>query len=137
MSLVVLYLLTAAIFLGLDFLGLRYIVGPVFEARVGSILLDQPRLGPAAVFYLFYVAALLWLVTVPGLDQPLSRVALNAAIFGAAAYGTYEFTNLATLRGWSWTQVGVDLIWGTVLTAVAATCGLWLWRILGFSLPSA
>ncbi len=134
MSLIVLYLLTAAIFLGLDVLGLKFLVGPVFEARVGSILLDQPRIGAAALFYLFYIAALLWLVTLPGLGGSIWLLALNAAIFGAAAYGTYEFTNLATLRGWTWTQVAVDVAWGTALTAFSAVMGLKLARAFGLPL---
>ena len=30
------------------------------------------------------------------------------------AYGTYEFTNLATLKGWHWQMVVVDVSWGAV-----------------------
>jgi uncharacterized membrane protein len=40
------------------------------------------------------------------------------------AYGTYELTNLATLRDWTWRMTLTDLAWGTVLTAVAAAIGV-------------
>ena len=127
MQIVVLYLVTLTLFLATDVVGLRYIVAPVYERHLGDLLLESPRILPAAAFYLFYIAALLWLVSFAGLKgAALSKVALNAAIFGAAAYGTYEFTNLATLRSWSWAQVWTDLVWGTALTAFSATAGLWI-----------
>jgi uncharacterized membrane protein len=44
------------------------------------------------------------------------------------AYGTYEATNMATLRGWSWQMVVVDTGWGMLLTAVAATVGFQVGR---------
>lgn len=132
MTYIVLYLVTAVVFLVVDAIGLTVMLKPVFERNLGDMLLDDLRLGPAAVFYLFYVAALTWLVTAPGLaDVPLSRIALNAAIFGAAAYGTYEFTNLATLKNWSWSMVALDVTWGTLLTAGSATAGVLAARAVG------
>lgn len=129
MTFAILYILTASLFLGLDMIGLRLIVAPVFERQIGHLMLDSPRIGPAAVFYLFFVGAAVWLVSWPAVsDGALLRVALNAAILGAAAYGTYEFTNLATLKDWSWAQVWTDLIWGTCLTGFSVTAGLWITR---------
>ncbi len=134
MSVLVLYLLTVTVFLLLDMLALHYVIGPVFHTRISTIMLDNPRFAPAAAFYLFYVGALIWLVVLPADNAgSLTLLAMNAAIFGAAAYGTYEFTNLATLRGWSWMQVIVDLTWGTTLTTVSAVTGLWLTHKFGFA----
>ena len=48
---------------------------------------------------------------------------VSGAILGAVAYGTYDMTNLATLKDWSIAVSGVDMAWGTVLTALAATAG--------------
>ncbi|MBV0912129.1 DUF2177 family protein [Anianabacter salinae] len=132
MSLVVLYLVSAVVFLVVDAIGLTVLLKPLFERNLGDMLLDDVKLAPAAVFYLFYVAALTWLVTWPMLnDAPLWRIALNAAIFGAAAYGTYEFTNLATLRNWTWQMVATDVTWGTLLTAGSATAGVLAARAIG------
>lgn len=131
MSLIILYLSTAIVFLALDAVMLSNVMRPLFERFIGDMLADEIRLGAAAGFYLFYVAALLWLVSWPALSgEGYGRLILNAAIFGAAAYGTYEFTNLATLRGWDWRMVAVDLTWGTVLTAVSATAGVAITRAL-------
>jgi uncharacterized membrane protein len=131
MQFVVLYLTTAVIFLALDAVMLTRVIKPVFQRHLGDALLDSIRLGPAVAFYLFYVGVLVWLVTAPALASgPSARVALNAALLGAAAYGTYEFTNFAALKAWSWQMVAVDLTWGTVLTTVAALGGLWITRAI-------
>jgi uncharacterized membrane protein len=126
MEVVLLYAATGALLLGLDLIGLPRLVLPVFRAALGDTLRREIRVGPALGFYLCFVAAVLWLVTAPALAEGtgLGRVALDAAVLGFAAYGTYEFTNLATIQGWTWRMVVVDLSWGTMLTTVAATLGL-------------
>lgn len=131
MQIAILYASTALIFLALDAVMLSRVMKPLFERHLGDALADPIRLGPAAAFYLFYVGVLLWFVSVPALSTgPTAKTALNAALFGAVAYGTYEFTNFATLRAWSWQMVAIDLTWGTVLTTVAALGGLWVTRAL-------
>jgi uncharacterized membrane protein len=122
----ILYILTFAIFLGLDFLGLSYIVKPTFEKDIKPLLLTSPRMGPAVVFYAFYVACLLWFVSWPAIQGENSLVWVfgSAALIGAMAYGTYEFTNLATLKDWTWRMVVTDLVWGTLLTGTSATLGV-------------
>jgi len=42
------------------------------------------------------------------------------------AYGTYNLTNMAVLKGWSPTVTFVDMFWGGSLTAVSATTGLYI-----------
>ena len=132
MTILILYIVTAGVILVADAVALPTLIKPVFERHVGDILADPIRLAPAAVFYLFYAAAVVWLVSLPALDGgSLWRVALNGAVLGAAAYGTYEFTNLATIRGWSWQMVATDLTWGTFLTAAAAVAGVAVARAAG------
>jgi uncharacterized membrane protein len=43
-----------------------------------------------------------------------------AALFGAIAYATYDLTNYATLRNWTLKITVVDIIFGAVLSGVAA-----------------
>jgi uncharacterized membrane protein len=45
----------------------------------------------------------------------------TGALFGLVAYRTYDLTNQATLRDWPVWLTVLDMGWGTVLTAVAAT----------------
>ena len=93
-----LYAITATVFLGLDMIGIRLIVRPVFDRHVAHLLADPIRLGPAALFYLAYVAGLLWFVSLPALREGLPLQALiGGMILGFLCYGTYEMTNYATL----------------------------------------
>lgn len=95
-----------------------------YRERLGSLLLDKPQLGYAAGFYLLYAAGIVALAVNPALDGGNWVNALIAgAILGLSAYGTYDMTNLSTLRGWSLTVSLVDVAWGTLLTATAATGG--------------
>jgi len=125
MQILILYLVTALVFLGLDAIMLKTVMRPLFEGHIGDMLADDLRLVPAALFYLFYVAGVLWFVSLPALREgaPLNALLAGAAL-GAMAYGTYEFTNYATLRGWHWQMVAVDVTWGAVLTGVSAFAGV-------------
>ena len=125
MQIIVLYLATAVVFLGLDAVMLKSVMRPMFEARISDWLVEEIRIGPAAAFYLFYVAGVVWLAGWPALkaDAPVQALA-TGAVLGALAYGTYEFTNYATLRDWSVNQVVVDTLWGGVLTGFSAWIGV-------------
>jgi uncharacterized membrane protein len=123
MQIATLYLATAVTFLVLDALMLSLVMKPLFQRHIGALMLDGLRLGPAVAFYLFYVGAILWFAGWPALRDGGSPL-LSAAILGAAAYGTYEFTSYAIMRDWHWSMVAADVTWGTVLTAVSAAVGV-------------
>lgn len=120
-----LYLITTVAFLVTDIFGIRFLIRPVFERHVGHLLAEPLRLGPAAVFYLAYVAGLLWFVSIPALKAgaPLQALA-GGMVLGLLCYGTYEMTNYATLRDWSIQQVVIDGLWGIALTGFAAWAGV-------------
>lgn len=130
-SLIGLYLATFVVFLALDYLGLSFIVKPVFTREIGHLMLENFRVLPAFFFYAFLVGVLMWFVSWPAMTEGKSLLWVfgNAALLGAVAYGTYEFTNLAILKDWSWSLVILDGIWGTLLTGGSATAGVWLLRL--------
>ena len=131
MQIIVLYLTTAVIFLGLDAIMLKKVMRPLFETRVSDWLLEDIRIGPAVIFYLFYIVGVLVFVSLPALKSgaPLTALVMGG-LLGAMAYGTYEFTNFATLKLWAPQMVIVDVIWGTVLTGFSAYAGVILTRAL-------
>lgn len=125
MQILVLYLATALIFLIADAIMLKFVLKPFFDGYLGDWLLEDIRILPAVVFYLFYVAGLLWFVSVPALRSGFPAHALvGGALLGALAYGTYEFTNFATLKSWSINMVMLDVLWGAVLTGLSAFGGV-------------
>ncbi len=129
MQTLTLFAITAAIFLILDAIMLNRVIAPLFREALGDAILDTPRIGPAAIFYLFYVAGLLVLISLPALrDGDVVRALWQGALLGAIAYGTYEWTNYATLEAWTPRMVFTDWAWGTVLTGVSAAGGVWATR---------
>lgn len=131
MRIAVLYLSTAVVFLALDAIVLTVAMKPLFQWHLGAQLLDGFRLAPAVLFYVGYIAGVLWFVSAAALRADSPRDALvGGGVLGAMAYGTYELTNFATLRDWHWTMVVVDTTWGIVLTAVSAWAGVRITRAL-------
>ena len=56
----------------------------------------------------------------------------KAFIFGLVAYGTYNLTNMATVKGWSASVVFVDMLWGGSLTAFSSYYGILITKKLFF-----
>ena len=123
MQTLVLYAATTVIFLGLDAVMLKLHMQPLFQRFLGDQLLTEIRIVPAGLFYLAYVAGLVYLVSYPALKTG-SAILIPAAIIGAMAYGTYEFTSYAIMKSWSPILVMNDLLWGTFLTAFSAWAGV-------------
>jgi uncharacterized membrane protein len=132
MTFAVLYVATFVVFLAIDYVGLGYVIKPIFVQDIGHLMLSDFRVLPAFVFYAFFVFVLLWFVSWPAIldERSLARVFGNAMLLGALAYGTYEFTNLAILKDWTWRMVIADGVWGTLLTGVSATAGVWIARLV-------
>lgn len=132
MSLLVLFLATGLIFLIADALMLRAVIQPVFARHLGETLHDGGfRLVPAILFYVTYMAGVLYFAGWPALrDGVPAQALLNGAILGFVAYGTYEFTSWAVMRDWHPQMVALDLAWGTAVTALSAWGGVVVARML-------
>lgn len=131
MTSLILYVSTLTVFLVIDIIGITQIIRPVFERHVNDMLAEPFRLGPAMAFYAAYIVGVLYFVSVPALAEgkPINAL-IGGALLGMLCYGTYEFTNLATLRGWSWEQVILDTLWGGALTGVSAWAGVTITRAI-------
>ena len=127
MQILILYAITAVIFLVLDAIMLKLHMQPLFQRTLGDQLLTDIRIVPAALFYLAYVAGLIYLVSLPALKTG-APIIIPAAIIGAMAYGTYEFTSYAIMKSWSPVLVMTDVTWGTILTGFSAWAGVALTR---------
>ena len=78
---------------------------------------DKAKLLPAAIFYIIFIAAMVYFVIVPALEhQNMAQLLLSAAIFGFVTYATYDLTNMATLKDWPLLVTVVDLAWGTFIS---------------------
>ena len=94
------------------------------EPRLGGLLADPVNWAAAIVFYLLFLAGIVFSVTLPAARAgSLARALATGAFFGLVAYATYDLTNLATLKGWPIGVTVVDICWGMVLTASVAAAG--------------
>ena len=120
------FLIMTAIFLFIDIIWLSQSVNYFYSPHIGDLLRETPLILPAILFYLIYPLGVTILVIVPKLDNgSLRSILFNGLVLGVVAYGTYNLTNMAALKGWSVNVVIIDMIWGGVLTgisAVLATC---------------
>lgn len=109
-------------------------MAPTYRRLLSDLLLDGFRLGPAIAFYLLYVAGIVLMAVYPALREGggWQAAALNGAILGLIAYGTYDLTNQATLKTWSLQITLMDMAWGTFLTAVSATAAA---AVAGYAFP--
>ena len=112
-------------FFVVDISWITWVVRPMYDREIPGMLRADPLVGAAVVFYLLYVAGIVYFAVSPALKGGGMKVALsNGAVYGGLAYATYAFTNYAVLAGWTFNLVIADVAWGAVLSAVTAACGL-------------
>ncbi|MEL6967853.1 MAG: DUF2177 family protein [Pseudomonadota bacterium] len=125
------YFATMAVFFIIDYFWLTRVALTFYREQIGPLLLDEFKVGYAAVFYLFYGAGIVFFAVRPALEaNSLAMAFFYGAVLGALCYGTYDMTNLATLKGYTATVAFTDLAWGTVLTGTSALGGMWITRAL-------
>lgn len=115
----------------LDAIWLRWAGPNFYRPAVGELLADSFRGGPAIVFYLIYIAGMVWFAVRPGIDGGLGQAALNGALLGGLCYATYDLTNQATLKVWPTYITITDIVWGAFATSIAATAATYLVQKLG------
>ena len=113
------YLAALAAVAVLDGIWLGFLARDFYKQEMGALMTESVRIAPAAVFYLLYPAGLVFLVGGAN-PQNWSEAILRGAVVGLMAYGAYDMTNLATLKGWSLKLSVVDVAWGTFVSAAAA-----------------
>ena len=120
-------LISALIFLIIDVIWLSFSVKSFYRPNIGHLLLDTPVMWAAILFYLIYVIGLGVVIIEPSLNyQDTQKFLIKAFMFGLVAYGTYNLTNMATIKGWSPNVVFVDMIWGGSLTTFSSYFGIFL-----------
>ena len=126
-------LLTAIIFLIIDIIWLSFAVKSFYRPNIGHLLLDKPIIWAAVVFYLVYVFGLGVVIIEPSLTNvDTIKFLFKAFMFGLVSYGTYNLTNMATVKGWSASVVLVDMLWGGSLTAFSSYFGILIAKKLLF-----
>ena len=120
-------IIASIIFLIIDVIWLSIATKSFYRPLIGNLLTDQPVMWAAALFYILYVFGMAVVVIQPCLESTsILKIIYTGFIFGLVAYGTYNLTNMAVLKGWSPMVTFVDMFWGGSLTAVSAATGLYV-----------
>ena len=124
------YLGAAVVFCVMDFIWLTLIAKSLYQSQMGALMAVDVRIVPAIIFYVLYLAGLVLFAISPALREQnwLMAVGLGLAL-GLVAYGSYDLTNMATLKGWSLSLTLVDIAWGAFVSAVSALAGFYAARI--------
>lgn len=118
------FLACGAVFLLLDLLWLGVIARDFYRQEMAHVIAPEFKVGPAVAFYLLYIVGIVYFAILPALRTGDWHVALwTGAFLGLVAYGTYDLTNWAVIRDWPVRLTLLDLAWGTLLTAIAASAG--------------
>lgn len=134
MNWLIAYLATGLTFGLLDALWLRWAGPNLYRPVLGELLAPSFRLAPALIFYLLYIGGIVWFVVRPEFPSAVTpdmlklanyvpKAIMNGALLGGLCYATYDLTNQATLKTWSWHVTLIDIAWGAAATALASGAG--------------
>jgi len=110
---------TLVIFTLVDLVWLVKVAPKLYRKYIGHLMSEKVNMIGAGLFYLIFIIGLVFFVVGPQVDNPIQAF-LSGAMFGLVTYATYDLTNLATLKAWPVTITVIDLIWGTLVTAVTS-----------------
>lgn len=120
------YIVTLAVFVLCDMAWLGTMASRLYRPTLGDIMLENLNLGAGIAFYLIYPIGIVIFAILPALKSgSLAQAMLYGALLGFFTYMTYDLTNQATLRNWTTQLTLIDIAWGTLLGAIAATAGFW------------
>ena len=130
---IILWIAAAVLFLLIDMVWLLWLGRSFYVSEIGDLLRQPPNMGAAGAFYILYVTGLMVMVVWPAVQGgSVGQAVLYGAILGLIAYGTYDLTNLAVMKGFTTKIAVIDMVWGTVLTGtvsgITAMIGI---RLLG------
>lgn len=126
------YVLALVPFVAIDVVWLGLLARRFYRANLAGLMRNRLKAGPALAFYLLYPVGIAVFCVQPGVaGAGAGTAALRGALLGLVAYGAYDLTNWATLRDWPARLSLVDMAWGTMLTAVAASLATWIALTIG------
>lgn len=126
-----LYGITFSVFMVIDLIWLGVIAKNLYREHLGFLMAPQVNWAAAIGFYMLFIVGMIFFVIRPALDrQSLSYALLAGGFFGLITYGTYDLTNLATIKNWPLNITVIDLIWGTTLCALTSSVSYYLYTLV-------
>jgi uncharacterized membrane protein len=125
--------IAAVIMVAIDMVWLVWLGRGFYMQEIGDLLLDNPNLPAALAFYLLYSTGVVAIVILPAIEaQSVVRALLYGLLFGLVAYGTYDLTNLAVMKGFTTKIALIDMVWGGLITGFVSAVTVKISSYLGF-----
>lgn len=130
LKLAIAWIVVAVSFAAMDLSWLAVMSSRLYKPVIGELMSGRVEPVAAALFYLLFVSGLIFFAVWPAVKaQDYGRALLNGAVLGVLVYGSYDLTNQATLRVWSWKITIADMVWGGFASSVASLAGTWAARL--------
>jgi uncharacterized membrane protein len=127
-----LFAITLPVFFAIDMLWLGVLARDLYREQIGGLMKADANWWAAILFYLIFIAGMVFFVIAPAHEKRSWRHALFAgAAFGFVTYATFDLTALALLKDWPLSITLVDLAWGTVLSASVSLISVSIAKKLG------
>ena len=128
--LIISFIFVSIIFLIIDVLWLSITVKSLYRPALGDLLKDKPVMWAAILFYIIYMIGVALIILKPALaNDSIVQALWTGVVFGIVAYGTYNLTNMATVKNWSASIVWIDMLWGGFLTGFSSAVGIYLTKV--------
>tara|TARA_B110000014_G_scaffold121494_1_gene83480 strand:+ start:193 stop:603 length:411 start_codon:yes stop_codon:yes gene_type:complete len=128
--LIISFIFVSTIFLIIDVLWLSITVKSLYRPALGDLLKDKPVMWAAVLFYIIYMIGVALIILKPALaNDSILQALWTGVVFGVVAYGTYNLTNMATVKNWSASIVWIDMLWGGFLTGFSSAVGIYLTKV--------
>ena len=125
--LIISFIFVSTIFLVIDVIWLSITVKSLYRPALGNLLQDKPVMWAAVLFYIIYMIGLALIILKPALaNDSILQALWTGVVFGVVAYGTYNLTNMATVKNWSASIVWIDMLWGGFLTGFSSAVGIYV-----------
>lgn len=126
------YFIALPVFFVFDMVWLGLAAKKFYGEQIGFLMKTNINWLAAIIFYLLFIAGLVFFVISPAVEKKSWLNALFVgAIFGLLTYSTYDLTNLATLKDWPLLLTVVDIIWGMALSASVSLISYFIAMKLG------
>lgn len=93
----------------------------IYDANIPHLMADTIKVLPAGAFYVLHLAGTVYLAVRPQDETRTTKDrAIDGAVLGTIAWGTFGMTNAAVLDRFPLSVAAIDTVWGGVLTATTA-----------------
>jgi uncharacterized membrane protein len=121
MSHLIAYITILVVFGIFDAIWLSQMASTLYRPMLGDTMVENVRILPAVVFYLFFPVGLVVFAVMPALRDGSALSAFSAgALLGALCYATYDLTNYATLKNWTLQVTVIDIVYGALVAGVCS-----------------